>query len=215
MSSRIERIAEGIVQRSKKKVSGLEPIAMNQSFWSWEDDQDVRTATLFMDHMGNLTFRIEDERSSGGLGGLGSPGGVKRTKTVLFEGSVGHLLKPSLGGIRSALAKHNHERSRASSPFKSLWKTPDHKEMKLGEILEEKRNAPMFVQPEEEPWDKSSRADFMKIGNSLELLRDKFEATSEISAFLGISRSIAVMIARGNKSSIVRYCKEMMDTFGR
>ena len=59
------------------------------------------------------------------------------------------------------------------------------------------------------------RSEFVSVSRVLENMRNRFEATSDAAIFLSICRDMSVHISRGNKSSLIRYCREMMEEFGR
>jgi hypothetical protein len=106
-------------------------IATNESYWSWEDDIDIRKAFVRLDEStGRLTLEIIQTHIKSGLGA------GKRTATIA-SASLGTLMKPKLRAAASILKKHSHDRTRSGYPFKRKWVDANGRERSLGDIVQE------------------------------------------------------------------------------
>lgn len=133
----MKSIARELVKLAKSLVASEEELARNLSFWSWDYDSNTVTAKVLMDTSnGSLRLTIEESHTKSGLGA--------GTRTAILEDvDLGTVWKPKVSLAIGLLKKRSHERSRAGSPFKRLWKVAPHfsDEASLGDIISWKAKA--------------------------------------------------------------------------
>lgn len=105
-------------------------LATNTSSWAWEDDENTRTAIIYLFPFSyDLFYQIKEKRVKLGLG-AGS------RETVIADGPLGTLASPkNMGALKSDMGRYSHSRSRAGGPFKAQWTTPEGKTGTLAQIL--------------------------------------------------------------------------------
>jgi hypothetical protein len=133
-------VAEGLARMAREMVAGERAIATNESHWSWEDDVNNRTATVYLSDDGRLRLEIVETHVKLGLG-------AGKKVSVLEDARIGTVDKPNLQAAIGLLKRHSHDRTRASYPFKRTWKAAYGGEAVLGDILKEYRASANPVVP--------------------------------------------------------------------
>lgn len=104
-------------------------IARNESSWAWDDDSNIRVATVYLDDSnGRLRFEITETHIKHGLGA------GKRSQT-LVDIPLGTVSKPDIKKAINLLKRNSHSRSRGSSPFSRRWEDKSGTGRTLGDII--------------------------------------------------------------------------------
>jgi hypothetical protein len=125
------RMPPGIQKVAKECVAGERVLAINRSYYSWEDFSDEKTAEVLLDESsGRLRLSITEKVENTGMN-------PHKRSEVLEDVEIGTLTKPKLGNVASLLKKHGHDSTSAGGPFKARWMLPVSGErMPLKQILD-------------------------------------------------------------------------------